>query len=293
MTPDDYPRDRPRFFAHKAVRLMFKMCIAQELGPEALLLLVAIVHTEDAKGYRSAVTFFNEQLMPICGLADVRALIRARERAVEAGWLHYERGTKGVAGKYWVTIPQQYRDVDDQPTDESTDEFSLKNDMAKMSGKVQGKCQGKRRESVRECVNHSSLYLSLSPSSCSEPEKPAPEPPFLTFPCTGQPNDPKTWELTRAKMEEYRQSFPAVDVEAECRKARQWCIDNPRRQKTARGMPRFLNGWLSKEQDRGPRRLSHQDHEQASADRAAIVEQSQQRREAFRVGTNGKAGHHA
>ena len=31
--------------------------------------------------------------------------MRARQAAIDAGWLHYEPGTKSIAGKYWVTIP--------------------------------------------------------------------------------------------------------------------------------------------------------------------------------------------
>ena len=31
---------------------------------------------------------------------------RVRDKAVEAGWLHYEPGTKGRAARYWVTIPE-------------------------------------------------------------------------------------------------------------------------------------------------------------------------------------------
>ena len=34
---------------------------------------------------------------------------------------------------------------------------------------------------------------------------------------------------------------------------RKWCLDNPTRQKTLRGVPRFLNAWLSKEQNSGRR----------------------------------------
>ena len=75
------------------------------------------------------------------------------------------------------------------------------------------------------------------------------EPPVLEFPCNGQ--GPKTWALTPAKVSEWQTAYPAVDVLTECRKARQWCIDNPRKAKTHQGMARFLGSWLSRQQDRG------------------------------------------
>jgi hypothetical protein len=39
--------------------------------------------------------------------------------------------------------------------------------------------------------------------------------------------------------------YPALDVAAECLKARDWLDANPRRRKTWRGMRRFLVGWLN------------------------------------------------
>jgi hypothetical protein len=72
----------------------------------------------------------------------------------------------------------------------------------------------------------------------------------MEFPTVGKGS--KTWGLTSAKLAEYQEAFPGVDVEAECRKARQWCIDNSTKRKTAKGMPAFLGRWLAKVQD-GPR----------------------------------------
>jgi hypothetical protein len=90
-------------------------------------------------------------------------------------------------------------------------------------------------------------------TSCSEPAKPASEPQLcdrviLTFPTAGTP---KEWHLTEAKVQEWAEAYPGVDVQAECRKALQWCRDNPKRKKTADGMTRFLNTWLSKAQNQG------------------------------------------
>lgn len=74
-------------------------------------------------------------------------------------------------------------------------------------------------------------------------------PPIMTFPCVG--TGANEWGLEAAKIAEWQQTYPGVDVLAECRKARQWCVDNPSRRKTAKGMLGFLNRWLSKVQDDG------------------------------------------
>jgi hypothetical protein len=92
---------------------------------------------------------------------------------------------------------------------------------------------------------------SSEEESCSEPSQaPASDSPVMEFPTVGK--GPKAWGLTSTKLAEYRISFPGVDIESECRKARQWCIDNAARRKTAKGMPAFLGRWLAKVQD-GPK----------------------------------------
>ena len=52
------------------------------------------------------------------------------------------------------------------------------------------------------------------------------------------------WLLTEAQIEAWVTLFPTLDVRAECRAAWVWIDANPTRRKTARGMKRFLGGWL-------------------------------------------------
>lgn len=112
-----YPK-RPSHFAHKAVRSMVKTCVAQEHGQGVFALLCVIAHTEDARHYTSAVTFWNEQLAAVTGFANVKAMDRQRAKAVESGWLVYIPGGNRVPGKYWVCIPPKFSDLDDNPSDE-------------------------------------------------------------------------------------------------------------------------------------------------------------------------------
>ena len=114
-----YP-DRDQCFAHRFCRLLTKAAVAQEIGPEACWLLSVIVHQEDAIRYQRGVTFYNEQLMPLCGFGGKSRLANVRRKAVQAGWLHYAEGTKSKPGTYWVTIPEGYEDTTDTHCDEST-----------------------------------------------------------------------------------------------------------------------------------------------------------------------------
>lgn len=114
-----YPSRQP-FFAHRYTRLLFKSCAAQAIGHHAVLLLIHIVHTEDAARYRSAVMFWNSQLVETLGLSSDRALRIARERCEVAGLLKYIRGTNRQVGRYWVTIPAEWEILDDSPIEPFT-----------------------------------------------------------------------------------------------------------------------------------------------------------------------------
>ena len=59
----------------------------------------------------------------------------------------------------------------------------------------------------------------------------------------------KEFGVQAAKVAEWQMAFPGVDVQTALLRARQWCIDNPSRKKTAKGAPKFLNAWLAREQD--------------------------------------------
>lgn len=69
----------------------------------------------------------------------------------------------------------------------------------------------------------------------------------MTFPVDGKGK--KTWHLTAKHIAEWQQSFPALDITAECRKALAWINANPSRRKTHRGMPAFLVNWFSRAQN--------------------------------------------
>jgi hypothetical protein len=87
---------------------------------------------------------------------------------------------------------------------------------------------------------------------CAEPAEPAPA--LVTFPCSGKPD---AWGMTECYRAEWAAAYPCVDVMAEARKALAWVNANPTKRKTARGMAKFLLGWMSRQQDRGGNGLTH------------------------------------
>lgn len=114
-----YPA-RCAFFAQRFTRLLLKTCVANVLGQDPFVLLVAIAATEDAKRYRGPVSFHTGQLLPLLGFGKWERLDAARRKAVDAGWLHYIAPKTGARepGLYWVEIPANAGELPDTPVDE-------------------------------------------------------------------------------------------------------------------------------------------------------------------------------
>lgn len=318
MAASEYPR-RGQFFAVKYVRMLYKVCAAQTLGPLGVNLLACIALTEDAARYRGGVTFYNGQLMAFLGITKWDTIDRAREKCIDGGFLHYVNGGKRAPGLYWVLTPERFADVDDSPMDEGTptyaDGYKIGwvdgyNSCAKQHGieiqtpvlypfmgdkagikRVQCGVQSGDKAGVNGGINRVQngckggeppiLILDLeeplpvpgpnpeiqeaASAACGEPsqETDSPlidsttlavvagplEPSCFSFPTKGKGG--KTWTLPQVKLDEYHEVYPDLDVDAQIRAARQWCRDNPTKQKTPKGMPGFLTRWLNKAQNDG------------------------------------------
>lgn len=117
---------------------------------------------------------------------------------------------------------------------------------------IPARVEGKGRErngrgKEGDCTEQPSTAASV-PTSVPEP--------VMEFPTSGKA---KTWNLTEDKVSEYGKDFPGIDLMAELRKAHNWAVNNPRKRKTAHGMPAFLSRWLSKAQDAGGRYSTNAD----------------------------------
>lgn len=63
-------------------------------------------------------------------------------------------------------------------------------------------------------------------------------------------NDKTEYPISEADIEGWKDLYPAVDILQELRKMKGWADANPTKRKTKTGIKRFINAWLSKEQDR-------------------------------------------
>lgn len=80
---------------------------------------------------------------------------------------------------------------------------------------------------------------------CSE-QTVAAEPPVIGI----MMNTGEEYPITQSYVLELAELYPAVDIMQELRAMKGWCDANPRKRKTAGGMKRFINAWISKVQNR-------------------------------------------
>ena len=54
------------------------------------------------------------------------------------------------------------------------------------------------------------------------------------------------FSVTHSQHEKYQEAYPTVDLMAEYKGMAAWLESNPKKRKTPRGYPKFVNAWLSK-----------------------------------------------
>lgn len=72
------------------------------------------------------------------------------------------------------------------------------------------------------------------------------EPPIITILL----NDKTEYHIYESQITQWEELYPAVDVMQNLRSMKAWCIANPKNRKTKDGVMKFVNGWLSREQDK-------------------------------------------
>ncbi|MBS6447540.1 MAG: hypothetical protein KH382_08105 [Clostridiales bacterium] len=103
-------------------------------------------------------------------------------------------------------------------------------------------------------IGKDSIYISAQNSEAAEP-------PSDTAPKEDNTNviaflplvTGEEYGITAEDFDTWQSAYPAVDVLGDLKKMRAWLDANPTRRKTARGIKRFIVGWLERSQNSAPR----------------------------------------
>lgn len=105
-------------------------------------------------------------------------------------------------------------------------------------------------ESVKDKANKKDVI-------CTEPDKPPHVPTVISFIL----NDKTYYDISQSDVDEWRELYPSVNVVQQLRNMKGWLNSNPTKRKTRNGIKRFINSWLSREQDRGGTGIDKKDEQ--------------------------------
>ena len=100
---------------------------------------------------------------------------------------------------------------------------------------------------VKESKGKEIKEIENATHSCVEPEILSSTPPIISLPL----NDKTFYDIHVNDVDGWKELYPSVDILQELRKMKGWLDSNVTRRKTRRGIRRFINSWLAKEQDKG------------------------------------------
>lgn len=92
----------------------------------------------------------------------------------------------------------------------------------------------------------------ICPELNSGPE----EPPIITLPL----NTGAEHLIFQRDIDAFAELYPAVDILQAMRGMKGWLMTNPTKRKTKRGIGRFINSWLAREQDKGGKTVGYNAH---------------------------------
>ena len=100
---------------------------------------------------------------------------------------------------------------------------------------------GKDRLELGKDINN--IYCTELECSSSIPEEKA----AITLTL----NDKSEYPIFDKDIVAWKELYPNVDIVQELRKMKGWLNSNPTRRKTKKGILKFVNSWLAREQDKG------------------------------------------
>lgn len=211
------------------------------LSRQQLRLLLAMLCNADPEGrcQLKRAQFSRELGVPENQLAE------AAQELVRLGWLdRQESGGQGRTRIYRVKVP-----------DPTTFMLGTVTDMVTVGERAIAAVTAPAAESEERA--EAAADAAIEAPAAGHNGQPAlaeatglspPDPIVITIPLLGRDGE---FAVTESMVAEWQDAFPGVNVPRTLKRIRLWCLDNPARRKTRRGVRRFLTGWLARDQDRG------------------------------------------
>lgn len=194
---------------------------SHDLPVNAKLLYFNLLNVFNRAGWPRNLSVDTRRLMMLAE-CQKDAAFRMRDKLVEAGFVTYKKGRKGVSTQY--SLPDSCGDKSfryfkrtETPT-QTPSETPTETPPPTTTQRERRKTKTKKD------------------SSCAEQSSP----PVIELPL----NDGTEYAVSQEQCQEWAGLYPAVDVIQQLRHMRGWLMANPEKKKTRRGILRFVAGWI-------------------------------------------------
>lgn len=206
----------------KQLNGFFDSLLVNPLSVTAQTLYVHLLDINNRCGWKERFTVANTVLQSRATLSR-QQLDRARNELKQKGYIDYEKGSGNKAGIYLIvcfdTQLVTQRDTQDGTHDDTQ---SGHNACTYYKQKL------KEKEKISTIVDIQKKAVIALPL-----------------------NDGTEYGVEQSSVDKWTSLYPAVDVMQELRKMAGWLDANRTKRKTRRGIEKFINSWLAREQDRG------------------------------------------
>ena len=153
--------------------------------------------------------------------------------------------TSQTTSKYTRLTIEKYSFYQDRQSEETSETTSGETN--------ERQTNDKRTTTTKEVKKlRSKEVRSICPEPSSDDSRPVIELMTNRYNTTGE-----VYRVTEKQVAEFESIYPSVDVRQQLRNMRGWLINNPVKRKTTRGMPKFMNAWLTDKQDKGGNHAKH------------------------------------
>lgn len=206
----------------KQLNGFFDSLLMNPLSATAQTLYVHLLDINNRCGWKERFPVANIVLQSRAMLSR-QQLDRARNELKQKGYIDYEKGTTRKAGTYLIVCFDTNDDTNSD-TNHNTNRDTKSGQMACTYDKQ----KRKQKEKISTDVDIQKKAAVIS----------------LVL------NDGTEYGVEQEAIDKWASLYPAVDVMQELRKMAGWLDANRTKRKTARGIEKFINGWLAREQDK-------------------------------------------
>jgi hypothetical protein len=146
------------------IRLLFVSGQNLVIGNHAVQLVVFVAITEDAIRYKEPARFWNSELHRVLGFTSPKMLNDARNRAMMAGWLHYDRKDDRSIGEYRTDIPVHLRDRYEPKASSSIPPEEQEPGLCSSSGTGSGTGSGKPSKPIPKPIESGTAKRFIPPT---------------------------------------------------------------------------------------------------------------------------------